>query len=268
MSVTLQTVNGVGLLTSSLLTQTPGIAHGFSTRVGGVSQPPYHSLNLGFNRGDDPEQVSENFRRFCSAIGTDHTRRVKNRQIHTAVVRSVTAADILNDPDAVPAEADGLVTDVPGLCLTVFTADCVPILLCDPGRRCVAAIHSGWRSTALCIAQRGVEAMVDRYGCRPQDILAAVGPSIGPCCFETDRDVPDAMPAWAEPHIRPLGNERFRVDLKAIVRRTLERSGLLPEHIDLSDHCTACRDDLYWSHRMVGAARGSMAAMIQLTTNP
>lgn len=265
MSITMNTVDGITVLSSCLLEGTPGIAHGFSTRVGGVSAPPFDALNLSFNRGDEADRVAENFRRFCTAIGTDHTRQAANKQIHTDVVRRVTAEGLL--PRSEPYAADGLVTDVPGICLTVFTADCVPVLLCDPHRRCVAAIHSGWRSTALCIAQRGVESMINHYGCRPEHIRAAIGPSIGPCCFETDRDVPDAMPRWAAPHITPLGNERFRVDLKAIIRRTLERSGVLPEHIDVSDHCTACRPDLYWSHRILGPARGSMAAMIQLTND-
>lgn len=269
MSVTIKTVDGVTFLSSQLLADAPGIAHGFSTRVGGVSAAPFDSLNLSFSRGDEAEHVSENYRRFCSAIGTDYTRRVRNKQIHTDIVRRVTAEDVLSQPDQpVPHQADGLVTDVPGICLTVFTADCAPILLYDPHRQCIAAIHSGWRSTALRIAQRGVEAMINHYDCKPEHILAAIGPSIGPCCFETDRDVPDAMPAWAGAHIHPLGSERFRVDLKAIIRQTLEHSGVLPEHIDQSDHCTACRPDLYWSHRIIGRDRGSMAAMIQLTTNP
>lgn len=260
MSMTIQIHGDVPVLSSSLLRGTGCVSHGFSTRLGGVSRPPFDSLNLGHLRGDAADLVEENFRLFCSAAGTDPTRRVKNRQIHTDLVRRVSAPD----PAGQVHEGDGLVTDVPGLCLTVFTADCVPLLLCDPRRRCIAAVHSGWRSTAMTIAQRAVETMVDHYGCRPEDILAAIGPSIGPCCFETDRDVPDAMPRWAAPHIRPLGGQRWRVDLKAIVALTLERCGLARAHMDVSDHCTACRPDLYWSHRMVGPERGSMAAMIQL----
>ena len=261
MSMVSKTIGGVPFLSSPLLEATGAVAHGFSTRLGGVSLPPFDQLNLGFNRGDDAARVAENYRLFCTAIGTDSGQRIRNRQIHSDLVRKVTGPDAA---DTEPCSADGLVTDVPGLCLTVFTADCVPLLLCDPRRGCVAAVHSGWRSTAMTIAARAVETMVSDYGCRPEDLVAAIGPSIGPCCFETDRDVPDAMPDWAAPHIRPLGNARYRVDLKAIVAQTLTRCGITADHMDISEHCTACRTDLYWSHRLLGAARGSMATMIQL----
>lgn len=269
LSVILNSSHPVPHLSSSLLAGAGGIAHGFSTRLGGVSAAPFDSLDLGYNRGDDPACVAENYRRFCAAIGADHTRVVKSRQIHTDGIRIVTEADLgvgLCEP--APYEADGLVTNTPGLCLTVFTADCVPVLLYDPSRRCVAAVHSGWRSTAMAIVPKAVEVMVSRFGCQPGDIIAAIGPAIGGCCFQTQKEVPDAMLAaygdMAAPFIRPDGSEHFRIDLKGIIAQSLRAAGLSPDHIDVSDHCTACRPDLFWSHRLVGNARGSMAAMIQL----
>lgn len=247
-----------------------GAAHGFSTRLGGVSPAPMDTLNLGANRGDEPANVAENFRRFCAAVGTDPERLVKNHQIHSDIVRSVGPEDCLSDP-AVPGsvEGDGLVTDVPGVCLTVFSGDCIPILLYDPVRRVVAAAHAGWRGTAAGIARRAAEAMSLRYGCDPGDILAAIGPGIGPCCFETHRDVPDGLRATlgdqAAPFIRPLpGGEKYRVDLKGANARWLELAGLSPDHISLCSACTACDLGTFWSHRVQGNARGSMAAMIQL----
>ncbi|MBQ3135639.1 MAG: peptidoglycan editing factor PgeF [Oscillospiraceae bacterium] len=269
MSVILNATHPVPHLSSTLLTEAGGIAHGFSTRLGGVSCAPFDSLDLGYNRGDDPAHVAENYRRFCAAIGADHTRVVKSRQIHTDNIRVVTEADVgvgLCEP--APYEADGLVTNVPGLCLTVFTADCVSVLLCDPVARCVAAVHSGWRSTAMAIVPKTVQVMADRFGCRRGDILAAIGPAIGGCCFQTRNEVPDAMletyGLMAAPFIRPDGADHFRVDLRGIIAQSLRHAGLSPHHIDGSDHCTACRPDLYWSHRLIGNARGSMAAMIQL----
>lgn len=270
MSFTLNTAQGVRFLSCTPFAQAGGVAHGFSTRLGGVSQGPYAGLNLGYNRGDDPHRVRENFRRFCTAIGADASGLVKTRQVHRDHIQPVAAGDAGMDPIApAPWETDGLITDVPGLCLCVFSADCVPVLLFDPVRRCIAAVHSGWRGTAMAIARRAAEQMVRDYGCDPGHILAAVGPSISKCCFETHTDVPDAMTAslggLAAPFLEELPTGKFRVDLKGIVRSSLLCAGLEPAHIFVSDHCTACRTDLYWSHRLLGEQRGSMASMIQLT---
>lgn len=248
-----------------------GAAHGFSTRLGGVSPAPMDSLNLGANRGDDPANVRENFTRFCAAAGADVSALVKNHQIHGDVIRPVTCEDILPAPESPGVvEADGLVTDRPGVCLTIFSGDCIPVLLYDPVRRCIAAVHAGWRGTALGAAARAAEAMVRDYGCGPEHILAAIGPGIGPCCFETHIDVPDGLRsglgADAGAFVRPLPREgKFSVDLKGANAKWLERAGLDPAHISICSACTACRLDTFWSHRIQGNRRGSMAAVIQLT---
>lgn len=269
MDFTLKTAHGVCFLSCDPLADAGGIAHGFSTRLGGVSQDFCAGLNLGYNRGDDPDHVRENFRLFATAIGGSPDRIIKTRQVHRDHIQPVTAADAGIDLIApAPWECDGLITDVPGLCLTVFSADCVPVLLHDPVRHCIAAVHSGWRGTAMAIAAQAAEKMVNDYGCDPGHILAAIGPSISKCCFETHADVPTEMTAalgsLAAPHIDALPGDKFRVDLKGIIRDTLRKAGLSPAHIFVSDHCTACRDDLFWSHRLLGDRRGSMAAMIQL----
>lgn len=247
-----------------------GAAHGFSTRLGGVSPAPMDSLNLAANRGDDPANVRENFTRFCAAVGADVNALVKNHQIHGDTVRPVTRADVMPSPETPGTfEADGLITGEPGVCLTIFSGDCIPVLLYDPVGRCIAAVHAGWRGTAIGAAARAAEAMVRDYGCNPNHILAAIGPGIGPCCFETHADVPDGLRAGlgadAEPFIRPLPREgKFSVDLKRANARWLERAGLLPDHIAICPACTACDLDTFWSHRVQGNLRGSMAAMIQL----
>lgn len=261
--------NGLVYLTADGFEAAGGVAHGFSTRLGGVSEGIYATLNLGMNRGDAPDRVRENYRRFCAAIGADMGNIVCASQVHGDTVRTVTAADLgigLDEPE--PWQADGLVTDIPGVTLAVYSADCLPILLYDPVRRVVGAVHAGWRGTALGIAARGVERMAEAFGARPGDILAAVGPGISTCCFETHADVPDGlragMGAGAEPYIHPIsGTEKYHVDLKGANRAWLLQAGVAPEHIAVCDACTACGREIFWSHRKMGAARGSMAALIQ-----
>lgn len=269
MTLSEKTVNGVPFGYDRAMAAAGGCAHGFSTREGGVSGGIYASLNLGANRGDDPELVRENYRRFCAAVGVRPDTLVFSSQVHSDVVRTVTSADAGKGLDRkTDYDADGLVTDVPGLGLTVFGADCLPILFYDPRRRVVAAVHAGWRGTALGIAERAVEKMAGHYGSDPADILAAIGPGIGKCCFETHEDVPNAMTealgAAALRYIEVLPSGKFKVDLKGLNARRLERVGLLAEHIAVSDACTVCQSGKYWSHRATHGERGSQAAVIML----
>ena len=261
-----QTKNGVTFLTADTLSD-GGVLHGFSTRLGGVSPAPWDSLNLDDRRGDDLANVQENFRRLCAALDMDVRRAVLSRQVHRDDVRIVTAADAgkgLWTPQDYDS-ADALVTDVPGLPLVVFSADCNVILLHDPVRRVVGAAHAGWRGTAAGIAGRTVRVMRGTYGCDPADIRAAVGPAIGQCCFETDGDVPDALRealgAESEPFMAWNGR-KWHIDLKAVNALWLRKAGV--QHIDVCTDCTCCRTDLYWSHRKTGLRRGEQAALIAL----
>ena len=261
-----ETKHGVTLRISDALAH-PAIAHGFSTRLGGVSPAPWDSLNLDDRRGDDLSNVQENFRRLCAALGVDVQRMVLSRQVHRDDVRTVTAADcgkglwMPRDYDS----ADALITDETDIPLVVFSADCNVILLHDPVRRAIGAAHAGWRGTALGIAARTVRAMTDAYGCDPADIRAAVGPAIGQCCFETDGDVPaalrDALGGAVAPFIRWNGR-KYHIDLKAVNALWLQRAGVT--HIDVCPDCTYCLSDLYWSHRRTGLYRGEQAAVICL----
>ncbi len=257
-------------LASGLLAAPGGAAHAFSTRLGGVSGSCFASLNLGHTRGDRMEDVRENYRRLLSAAGLPGADRlVLARQVHGDALRVCTAADAGKGLDRErDFEADGLMTDEVGLTLAVFTADCIPILLYDPVRRAVAAVHAGWRGTALGIAARAVRRMGEVYGTRPEDLRAAVGPGISRCCFVTDGDVPEAMRralgGAAEPCLFPLPGApgRWQVDLKGLNRHWLREAGV--REIDVSSECTHCRPERYWSHRRTGPARGSMAALIAL----
>ena len=259
---------GLTLHTSELL-EKAGAVHAFTTRHGGVSQGIYASLNLGKNRGDEEENVRENYRRVCAALGVDMGKLVFTGQVHGDLVRRVTAADAGKGLDRpVDYQVDGLMTNVPGLVLAVFTADCIPILLFDPVEKVVAAVHAGWRGTALGIAARAVEGMASQYGSQAENILAAIGPGISQCCFETHQDVPNAMTAAlgsaALPFIRDRGDGKFAVDLKGLNTLWLTRAGLREGHMDISPDCTMCAHDKYWSHRYTQGERGSQAALISL----
>ena len=261
---TQHTDNSITYLRSQAL---EGVAHGFSTRLGGVSPAPWDSLNLGVGRGDTMENVQENYRRFCAVLGMDDRRAVLSKQIHEDVVRHVTEADagkgLYCDRDY--SSVDGMVTNVPHLPLVVFSADCNVILLYDPVGRAIGACHAGWRGTALGIAKKTAQEMVRLFGCDPANIRAAIGPAIGQCCFETDEDVPaalrESLGAEVEPYITWNGT-KYHIDLKAVNALWLRKAGV--ERIDICDHCTACRPDLYWSHRKMGNARGAQIAMIAL----
>ena len=238
--------------------------HCFTTRRGGVSQGYLDSLNIGLHRGDDPENVRQNFQILADALGIVPEDFVLTKQIHSDIVVKVGRADRGKHMiEGASPECDALITNEPGVALVVFTADCTPILLHDPVTGAVGAAHAGWRGTAMGIEGKTAEAMVRQYGCDPKNIRAAIGPNIGFCCFETDRDVPDAMVVAlgqeAEPFIRPNGS-KYYVNLKEINALWLRKAGV--ENIEISDACTVCRPDIYWSHRVTRGQRGSQGAII------
>lgn len=247
-----------------------GVPHGFTTRQGGVSEGIYASLNLGKNRGDDLDKVRENYSRVCSALGVERDKLVFSNQVHGSGVRIVTAEDAGKGLDRrVDYEADGLVTNVEGLVLTVFGADCLTVLLYDPVQRAVGAVHAGWRGTAENIVGQAVRTMKEAYGTRPEDLIAALGPCISRCCFETDEDVPEALHRKLGEDVLPYldgpgEGGKFRVDLKGINALLLQKSGVLREFTDISPDCTLCKPEKYWSHRYTKGERGSQAALIAL----
>ena len=241
-----------------------GVPHCFTTRLGGVSGGYLASLNLGIHRGDDMKNVRGNYALLADALGFDPEKLVLTHQTHTDTVLQVGPLQYgagLTRPEL--PECDALITDVPGTALVVFTADCTPILLHDPVTGAVGAVHAGWRGTAAGIVAKTVQAMCAAYGCFPENIQAAIGPNIAECCFETDGDVPQAMLAAlgseAQSFIRPAGH-KYYVNLKGLNALWLKRAGV--SHIEISDACTACRPELFWSHRIAGNARGSQGAII------
>ena len=257
--------DGPVYLTSPLLP----CRHAFTTRFGGVSEGVFESLNLGEHRGDAPEKVRENYRRLCLSLGVELSSLVFSRQVHGGAVRVVSQADRHELFSPVPYEADALVTNRTGLTLTVFTADCVPVLLCDPVSGVVAAAHCGWRSSVQDILGGTVEAM-SSLGARAENIRAAIGPAIGGCCFETDSDVPEAVFRWLGGDAEALVSARegaagkYLVDLKGANRVRLLQLGLAESHVAVSPDCTMCLSGKYWSHRVTKGVRGSQAALIAL----
>lgn len=246
-----------------LTAQGIGVPHCFTTRFGGVSKGYLSSLNIGIHRGDDPEKVAENYRILASAIGFSMDALVATRQTHSDIVLNVGRNEWGNCLTDTAAESDALITNEPGTALVVYTADCTPVLFYDPVTGAVGAAHAGWRGTAADIAGKTVRAMVSHYGCDPANIRAAIGPNIGPCCFETDADVPSAMVEalgqQAEACIRQSGR-KYYVNLKEMNALFLRRAGVC--HIEISMDCTACQPDRFWSHRKTGGLRGSQGAII------
>ena len=241
--------------------------HGFLTRFGGVSRGIYGSLNLGSNRGDDPENVRENFRRAAELAGAGVDGCAVTNQVHKNEVRIVTGADRHVCLSKTPYEADGIVTAEKGLPLFCFTADCVPVLLWDSEGHSVAAVHCGWRSSVSDILKNAAEKM-SCLGSEPENIRAAIGPAIGFCCFECDDDVPDAVTEYlhgdTDGVFRRREDGKTMVDLREANRRRLISLGLKPENIDVSDECTMCCHEKYWSHRYTHGKRGSQATFIVL----
>ena len=240
-----------------------GVPHAFTTRLGGVSEGQFSSLNLGMHRGDNPQNVQKNYAVLAKALDFNLDKLVLTRQIHSDIVRTVTQKDALGLDHREYPECDALITGEPGVALGVFTADCTPILFHDPVTGAVGAAHAGWRGTAADIAGKTVLAMVREFGCRPENIRAAIGPNIGFCCFETDGDVPAALEetfgkqVWA--YVRPQ-QDKYYVNLKEINALALRRVGV--KNIEISEACTMCEHDRFWSHRYTRGNRGSQGAII------
>lgn len=240
------------------------VPHCFTTRFGGVSGGHLASLNIGIHRGDEPENVLENYKILGNALNFDVKNLVLSHQTHTDIVMKVGREHRgagLFGPEL--AECDALITNEPGVALTVFTADCTPILLHDPVTGAVGAVHAGWRGTVASIAGKAVAAMGREFGVRPQNIRAAIGPNIGFCCFQTDGDVPNAMLDAFGDDVRPFirqDGEKYYVNLKEINAHVLRHAGVC--HIDISEACTVCESHRFWSHRVTKGLRGSQGAII------
>lgn len=241
-----------------------------ATRKGGVSEAPFDTLNMSFSVGDKPEAVRENRRRFLTLLGMDPASAVSCRQVHGSHIEVVDGSfrgrGAENAASAIP-DCDGLLTGESNVPLMMNFADCTPLLFYDPVHRAVGAAHGGWRGTVLDIGGHMVRLMRARFGTDPADLLVGIGPAIGRCCFEVGEDVVAAFARlFGEQDMTELaaekGGGKYLFDLPEANRRLLLRAGVRPSHIERSEYCTYCRDDLFFSHRKSGGCTGRHAAVI------
>ena len=266
--------NGAGstlpLLKYPLLEQTGIVEHCFTTRIGGVSKGIYESLNLSFTRGDEDAAVRENFRRLAGAMETDVSKFVFTDQTHTTNVRRVTAEDagkgIVKERDY--TDIDGLITNEPGLVLSTFYADCVPLYFVDPVHRAIGMSHSGWKGTVGKMGAATITAMKREFGTEAKDLVCAIGPSICQDCYEVSEDVADAFkeafPGHADEILLDKKNGKYQLDLWRTNEIVLTEAGDLKENIAVTNISTCCNPDLLFSHRASHGKRGNLGAFIYL----
>lgn len=232
------------------------VSHAFSTRIGGVSTGEASSMNFGLNRKDTAENINKNYELLCRAVGISENRLVKTKQVHGNAVYAATQNDIGKHIDSV----DALVTNEPDVALCTFHADCMPLFFLDTKKRAIALAHSGWRSTLLNIAEKTINKMKSEYGSNPSDIIAAIGPSIGVCHFEVDADVADKFDSkYIVQHEKP------HLNLWQLCKDQILSTGVNEKNLTLTDTCTYCNNDLFYSYRGDNMKTGSMVAIMQLT---
>ncbi len=252
------------------------LLNGFSTRLGGVSKGDCATMNLGFGRGDDPEAVKENFRILGRAMGFDPDKLVLSKQTHTINIMEVgkeeEGAGFLRERDY--DDIDGLITNTPGTVLATFYADCVPLVVADPVHKAVGTAHSGWRGTVADMGGELIRRMQECYGTNPEDVIAAIGPSICQDCYEVSEDVIEqfrkAYPeqTWAAIFERndndADGVAHYQLNLWEACRQNFLRAGVREENLSVPDLCTCCNPQLLFSHRASHGRRGNLAAFISI----
>lgn len=260
------------LLTFPMLEKT-GVIHAFTTRAGGVSTGMFESLNLSFTRGDDADAVTENYRRVAAALGGTLADIVCSDQTHTTNVRRVDKSCggygvIKNRPYT---DVDGLVTDEPGLILATFYADCVPLYFVDPVHHAIGLSHSGWRGTVGRMGNATLEKMRQEFKTRPEDVIAAIGPSICQDCYEVSEDVASAFEKEFCGHEAEIlidkGNGKYQLDLWKSNEIVMREAGIKKEHLAVTNLCTCCNPKRLFSHRASHGKRGNLGAFLKLGEN-
>lgn len=261
-------------LTFPALTETDLVKHLFTTRFGGVSKGIFASMNMSYTRGDEKEAVDENYRRIAQILSCDLQDIVLSHQTHTTNVREVTISDagkgITRERDY--EDVDGLITNVPGLVLATFYADCVPLYLVDPVQRAIGLSHSGWKGTVHRMGEATLKKMYEKYGTKPEDVLCAIGPSICQSCYEVSEDViKQFKKAFPEKQVQKRlfyasdkEKGKYQLNLWEANRQVFLDAGVLPEHISVTDICTCCNPDYLFSHRASHGKRGNLAAFLCL----
>lgn len=260
-----KTVNNVPFLSYPMLENTGVVNHGFSTRLGGVSKGHCATMNISTTRGDDPMAVEENKRRIAAAIGVEADAMTFTHQTHTTNVAVVKA----EDRGRRFQETDGMITNVPGICLVTFYADCVPLYFVDPVKKVIGMSHSGWRGTVGKIGKVTVEKMMETYGCDSKDIVAAIGPSICQDCYEVSEDVIDEFKKnfdttiWNDLFYKKE-NGKYQLNLWKANEYVFLEAGIRKENIAVTNVCTHCNPEILFSHRITGFDRGNLSAFLAL----
>lgn len=258
------------LMKYPLLEETGIVEHCFTTRLGGVSEGMYSTLNFSVVRGDAPEAVLENYRRVAEAFGKTVDDFVCTDQTHTTNVLQVGVAELGYGvtKERPYTDIDGLITNEPGVILSTFYADCVPLYFVDPVHKAIGLSHSGWRGTVGRMGQKTLEAMTAAYGTNPKDVYAAVGPSICQDCYEISEDVAEHFYKEFEGHGDEIlinkGNGKYQLDLWKTNEIVLLEAGILPEHLAVTNICTCCNSDILFSHRASQGKRGNLAAFMMI----
>ena len=262
---------GVTWLTYPAFEQFADIVHGFSTRLGGVSEGIYASMNLSFTRGDKDAAVYENYRRFAAALGFSERDIVTSDQTHTANVRIITEEDRGNGitKPRPYTDVDGMITNVRGLVLATFYADCVPLYFVDPVHHAIGLSHSGWRGTVAKIGAVTIRKMQETYGTDPKDVYAAIGPSICQNCYEVSEDVIlEFQKSFAPEHWEKLfykkENGKYQLNLWEANKIIFTETGITENHISMPGICTCCNPEFLFSHRASHGKRGNLGAFLGL----
>lgn len=269
-TMTLQNPDTVPYLTYNALEKVPFIKHGFSTRLGGVSKGIFSTMNLALNRGDNVDDVMENYKLLCKSIGVGFNTLVASSQDHNTFVRNVTKEQYgigITKPKDI-LSVDGLITNEPDVTLVTYYADCTPLFFVDTNKKAIGLAHAGWRGTVGGIGKKVIEKMQEDFGTNPQDLICAIGPAISKCCYEVDKSCADEFYKLeelnTEKFIFPKENNKFIVDLLETNRQILISAGVKEDNITLSDLCTKCNSSLLWSHRATKGQRGTMCAMMSI----
>ena len=258
------------LLHYPLLNELDIVEHCFTTRLGGVSGGVCASLNLSFSRGDDPKAVMENYRRVAETFSKTVDDFVCTDQTHTTNVLRVGKAEkgygVTREKPY--TDVDGLITNEPGVILSTFYADCVPLYFVDPVNKAIGLSHSGWRGTVGRMGQKTLEAMKEAFGTKPEDVYAAIGPSICQDCYEISEDVAmhfyEEFQGHGDEILINKGNGKYQLDLWKTNEIVLLEAGILPEHLAVTNICTCCNSEVLFSHRASQGKRGNLAAFLML----
>jgi len=263
-----KTTAGIPYYYLPLWQESAGVTHGFFTRIGGKSRAPYASLNIGPFSQDDRYHKKENLRSIASVLSLPHQHQIVGaRQVHGADIVEVDESHVAQSVffSKTPLQADGLITNQKGIFLSVVTADCLPVLILDPEKGAVGAVHAGWRGTLQGISGKAVIRMQECFHCRPADLTIALGPAIGACCYQVGPEVAEAFlkkDRNLRPFIKSLSPSQWRIDLAGLNEYQLLKQGLNKKNIFILSLCTHCRQDLFFSVRAQKEPTGRQLSLI------